>query len=84
VRFVQSVAVNVNLREGETVRYFLFGGDTYYACGGAHDLISCGQNLQALEVMGRASDVNWWHVFDSHSQEIVCQSEDQAYGAGDK
>ena len=64
------------------MRYFLFGGDTYYAKGGGHDLVSCGQNLEALQVMAEnlGDDYGWWHIFDSNTQEIICQSDDQAHG----
>ena len=75
-------------------RYWLFGGDDYYATGGVHDrrgmydaiteAVAEGKRQQTAEWSGRLFDAyEWWHVVDITTGVIVAGSEDQAYGAPD-
>ena len=75
-------------------RYWLFGGECYYATGGVHDrhgmydtiadAVAEGKRQQTTEWSGWLYDVHeWWHVVDITTGEIVAGSEDQAYGAPD-
>ena len=79
---------------GNPKRYWLFGGECYYATGGVHDrqgmydtiadAVAEGKRQQAAEWSGRLHDVyEWWHVVDITTGEIVAGSESQAYGAPD-
>jgi hypothetical protein len=77
------------------MRYILFGSDeVYYANGGAHDFLGCGNSVDDLvnsEVLkvsferdgDNAIVIEWWHIFDTETREIVAGSEQQAHGAGD-
>lgn len=71
--------------------YILFGGDCYYAKGGANDLlgtfdnmteaIAKGQWLEKTPKPGRVySDLEWWHVFCTETLEIVAQSDVTPHG----
>ena len=73
-------------------RYWLFGGDDYYATGGVHDrhgmyntiaeAVAEGKRQQKSSWSHRVHDVyEWWHVVDITTGAIVAGSEDQAYGA---
>ncbi len=73
-------------------RYWLFGGDDYYATGGVHDrrgmygtiaeAVAEGKRQQIAEWSGRLFDAyEWWHVVDITTGAIVAGSKDQAYGA---
>ena len=64
-------------------RFWLFGGNDYYATGGFHDFIGSFNTLDDAVKEGETRSVEWWHVFDSESQEIAGQSEYQAYGSGE-
>ena len=75
-------------------RYWLFGGECYYASGGVHDrqgmydtiaeAAAEGKRRQKSAWSGRLHDVyEWWHVVDITTGEIVAGSGDQAYGAPD-
>lgn len=70
-------------------RYILFGGRNYYAKGGAHDFRGGFQNLQQAELEGAylhngpESEIDWWHVFDTHTGRIIAGTNDQALGAPD-
>jgi len=63
------------------MRYFLFGGDTYYAEGGAHDFIGYGKKLDDLFDSAKRLDVDWFHILDTETLKIVCASKEQAHGA---
>ena len=69
------------------MRYLLFVGEEYYACGGGHDFLAAGDDLDALILQGEVrcrSDgddaIDWWHVFDIEQQQIVEGSKRQAHG----
>lgn len=70
-------------------RFQLFGGITYYAKGGAHDFL--GAFNEQVEAEAEAAilyndehyDVEWWHVYDTHTGRVVAGSESQALGAPD-
>ena len=75
-------------------RYWLFGGECYYATGGVHDrqgmygtiaeAVAEGKRQQTSEWSDRLFAVyEWWHVVDITTGEIVAGSESQAYGAPD-
>jgi hypothetical protein len=63
-------------------RYWLFGGDCYYARGGMCDLIgSFDTEAEAKEAFDSAkangaigldpSDISWWQIFDSVEGKVV-------------
>lgn len=106
-------------------RYMLFGGNKYYAKGGACDIVSSTNNVGhlldlisyiesrkerkevsfdpphpinkpetgrmiveekteiGLQWYCRNKKIDWWHIYDSHTNEIVYGSQDQAFGADD-
>jgi len=66
-------------------RYWLFGGECYYAAGGWHDRHGTYDTIaEAVTEGARLFAVyEWWHVVDSMTGEIVAGSESQAYGAAD-
>jgi len=64
------------------MRYLLFGGECYYARGGAHDLLGSGNSSDDLiksEALN-ARDIEWWHVYDTVERKIVCRSEAIPHG----
>lgn len=69
-------------------RFLLFGGDTYYALGGFHDFVgSYDTYVGAFEVSEKmlsdmADDyrLDWTHIVDSKTGEMVYRSEVQAHG----
>lgn len=67
--------------------YLLFGGQNYYALGGAHDLIDDFASIDDASVEGSAmlseGGIDWWHVYDTVSKQIVARSSNQAYGVYD-
>jgi hypothetical protein len=63
------------------MRYLLFGGEFYYAAGGANDFLAYGNSVDDLMAMNFETD--WAHVFDAQTREIVAGSNTQAYGADD-
>lgn len=67
--------------------YLLFGGETYYALGGAHDLIDDFPTLDDARIEGSAllaeGGIDWWHVYDTKSKQIVARSTNQAHGVFD-
>ena len=75
-------------------RYWLFGGEFYYATGGIHDrqgmydtiaeAVAEGQRQLCSAWSSVLYDVHeWWHVVDSTTGAIVAGSTLQAYGADD-
>lgn len=63
------------------MRYILFGGDFYYAKGGYHDIVSCGEGLGELEQKANNNeDLDWWHIYDTSTGNIVKASKFQAHG----
>ena len=75
-------------------RYWLFGGECYYAAGGWHDrrgmyntiaeAVAEGKRQQTAEwCHGPFSVFEWWHVVDIATGDIVAGSALQAYGAAD-
>ena len=66
-------------------RYWLFGGENYYACGGMNDFRLMSDDLEALkdeasDLATRVVDMDWWHILDIESFHIVGRSENQAFG----
>jgi hypothetical protein len=67
-------------------RYLIFGGDHFYAMGGFHDFLSSHDVISdAMRCVKQYPEgyVQWWHIFDSESHEIVAYS-GTAYMAGDE
>lgn len=70
-------------------RFLLFGGVFYYAKGGAHDFHGAFNELAEAEAEAAILyddehyDVEWWHVYDTHTGRIVAGTNTQALGARD-
>jgi hypothetical protein len=75
-------------------RYWLFGGECYYAAGGWDDrrgmydtiaeAVAEGKRQRGFASSTRLQDVyEWWHVVDIATGEIVAGSALQAHGAAD-
>ena len=72
--------------------YLVFGGETYYAQGGAHDLLaiySDGELVNAFEEaqafavdLIRRHEIDWFHITDGGGK-IITGTESQALGAED-
>ena len=57
-------------------RYLLFGGDNYYPSGGADDLLGDYETVDlANEDAGNNDSIDWFHVLDIETGEIVSDSE---------
>lgn len=92
---VMKVAREAEKREllGPAVKRFaLFGGDRYYASGGWRDFIhwyadaaEAAEDSKALEgrlIVAQRYDnysIDWWHVADIETGEIVAKSETEPY-----
>ena len=52
-------------------RYLLFGGDTYYPCGGMSDLSGSFDTLEAAEesAKNQEHEFDWYHIYDSQTGE---------------
>ncbi len=68
-------------------RFWLFGGEYYYARGGMHDLIDTFDDVDSAVAEGNTKrlrgSIEWWHVFDRATGDIIYATKDQAYGAID-
>ena len=63
------------------MRYLLFGScHDVFAEGGAHDLLGTGGSVQSLLAIP-GKNIEWFHVFDTETGEIVAGSEKQAVGS---
>ena len=65
------------------MRYLVFSGATYYACGGFNDFVGAFELLKYAMLCGEkcAGDYNWYHVVDAEDNfKIVAKSEQQAHG----
>ena len=67
----------------------LFGGENYYAKGGANDFICVNSDIGILVNLAEKlldgnhlhyHNIEWWHVFDTAENKIVAQSAWQAHG----
>ena len=83
------------------MRYLVFGGQDFYASGGAYDYIDGFESLEsaiecANESIGKyqvirlssgeecaTSKIEWTHVFDTESKQIVHEPNDCAHNGGD-
>lgn len=67
-----------------TPRYLLFSGEFFYARGGWWDSMKGFDDLaEAIKLANERVDERgheWWHVIDLTTNEIVAQSDRQAYG----
>lgn len=59
-------------------RYWLFAGDTYYACGGMHDFQGA---YKSIELARQHAFFEWWHVWDTVDHKCVAASERQPFNA---
>lgn len=68
--------------------YMLFTGDFFYARGGARDITKISEDLEELKTLVDTQTCNpeiakfdweWWHIYNVDTQEIILQSEEQAY-----
>lgn len=71
-------------------RFLIFGGQCFYARGGFKDLIGQAEDLEdararavaiVVETEGGGYGVEWWHIVDTQTGEIVAQSDETALGA---
>lgn len=60
-------------------RYWLFGGETYYARGGMWDFIIDSNDIDDLYVASLGYD--WFHIYDSHDKRMTVMTPDQAHSA---
>ena len=63
-------------------RYIVFGGDIYYAGGGAIDyLVDLRTKSDALQYrrtyLAQRADMRWCHIFDTKNVEIIPIEEDE-------
>lgn len=53
-------------------RYWLFGGEVYYAAGGMYDFMASFDTKEeaVLEASKHvaSSTIQWWHVYDTQTQ----------------
>lgn len=59
-------------------RYWLFGGDIFYALGGFSDMQ--GNFSTEKEAVEHGEQFDWYEVFDTRFEEIVASSKYGAYG----
>lgn len=64
------------------MKYLLFGGDAFYACGGWADFLGKFDSIHAARAEGIGKNPDWWHVVDVETGKIVA-AEGRAYGAED-
>ena len=67
-------------------RYWLFGGENYYAKGGIHDFIASTDYLELLVSQAKKlnpSEIDWYHIVDSDTGNIILKSNCQAFGVDD-
>ena len=73
-------------------RYWLFGGEYYYAKGGLHDFVTESNNLSQLnshaQIIENYGEIlydtfDWWHIVDIKTMKILTGSTCQAHGAED-
>ena len=52
--------------------FLVFAGDNYYPSGGWDDCKgSCGTLVEALRYAANLSSIDWWHIVDTSTLEIV-------------
>lgn len=72
-------------------RYWLFCGECHYAAGGMYDFRESFDTQREAVEAGKTARIDpysayrfdlveWWHVFDSATREVVSESEQKAYG----
>lgn len=65
------------------MKYILFGGECYYAKGGWNDYLGHGKELDPLidsECLKNFA-IDWWHIVDTETKEIVAGSKHQAHNS---
>ena len=75
-------------KEPEPKPYWLFGGEAYYSTGGLWDFLGVYESLGDAEaatqkphsVFGRDIKVEWYHIVDSRTWEVVKAGGEQPYG----
>lgn len=62
--------------------YMLFGGEVYYAAGGANEYITSSKNLKKLTNLAEADcreGGEWWHIVEAGTMKTVAQSEKEPH-----
>jgi hypothetical protein len=64
-------------------RYAVFGGNTYYACGGWNDMQGSYADVESaneatVELL-KLDYFDWWQIVDVNSGQVLSQSENQAH-----
>lgn len=71
------------------MKYYLFGGERYYAAGGMHDLIYVSDSIEKIWAFIKTikeptyEGSGWWHLYDMQQQKIIACSVLQPYNAPD-
>jgi hypothetical protein len=64
-------------------QFVLFGGDTYYACGGWLDVQGDYADLAsawaAAQTLVESDKIQWWQIVDLNTGTIVSKSAGQAH-----
>ena len=54
------------------MRYLVFGGDNYYPCGGAEDILGIHRNYSdAQKTAEMHKGLDWIHIFDINKNKII-------------
>ncbi len=56
-------------------QFLLFGGDLYYPSGGWKDFRGDFDNLESALHRAATLRIDWWHIFDMETGQIVDASE---------
>lgn len=60
------------------MNYLLFGGEIWYANGGANDFIGAFESEQTAVDKGRAQQedggIEWWHIYSLKDEKIMQKS----------
>jgi hypothetical protein len=64
--------------DNQKSRYWLFGGDCYYASGGMHDFRGA---FASIDLAKQQAFFEWWHVWDVVENKCVASSERQPFNA---
>ena len=70
------------------MKFMLFGGETYYALGGGHDLLKASDDLQELTDyaldLGRKYEIDWFHILNVETGMLIIASGTQAHGVDEE
>ena len=66
------------------MRYLLFGGEFFYAKGGARDIKHASNSVDRLKEEAESDgDLLWWHIFDTKTGLVIDGTTQQAHGSND-